>query len=181
MFVASYRRTESNPRTIAAIKAQRQREQARLGIPQRIKPLPKSNVVPLVLKPDEPKTVELPDNDIAAKIAAKWPQFLHDVMNAAPPTVKGFYRPDFNRILVRVSRVFRVTPEEILSTSRRGDLITPRQAVYYWAHRLTPLGFSAIGKKMGNRDHSTIIHGVEAYRENRAERGRYLRSTRGRA
>lgn len=180
MFVASYRRTESNPRTIAAIKAQRQREQARLGIAQRIKPLPKLNVVAPVLKADKPKTIDLSDNDIAAKIAAKWPQFLQDVMNAATPTVKGFYRPDFNRILVRISRVFGATPEEILSPSRRKDLTLPRRAVYYWAHRLTPLGFSAIGNKMSGRDHSTIIYGVEAYRENRAEHGRYLRSTRGR-
>ena len=41
------------------------------------------------------------------------------------------------------------------------DIVYPRQLIMYLCRTLTDVALSLIGKKLGNRDHSTIIYGYE--------------------
>lgn len=53
-----------------------------------------------------------------------------------------------------------------------------RQAVMYWAVRLTGYSYPKIGRIMGGRDHTSIMYGATAYRKKREKMGRYLRKAR---
>lgn len=185
MFYASSRRTDSNPRTAAAIRAQRLREQEARHQSGTAKPSPRIEVEPVaVVKPAPALTVSQPiattvaDFAIAQNVRRKWRKFLQAVSSEALPVEIGVYRADFQTIVSRICRVFGVTPRDVVSASCRHDLILPRQAIYYWAYRLTPLSCTGIGAKLGNRDHSTVLYGVKTYRKKRALKGRHLRAGR---
>lgn len=84
----------------------------------------------------------------------------------------------YARIERRICAVFHVTPNEIRSHRRSKEIMLARQAVMYWAVRLTGYSYPKIGRIMGGRDHTTIMDGAKAYRQKRDKMGRYLRKAR---
>jgi chromosomal replication initiation ATPase DnaA len=85
------------------------------------------------------------------------------------------YRQTYRVIEARACRLFRVKQSEIRSDRRHREIVFARQFVMYWAVRLTKLSLPQIGRLMGGRDHTTIIHGRDVYPEKRVKMGRYLR------
>ncbi len=63
-------------------------------------------------------------------------------------------------IIIAVSRERLIGVKDIISHRRARHLVDARQLVCYLARRLTGLSLPQIGKKLGNRDHSTIHHAV---------------------
>ena len=47
------------------------------------------------------------------------------------------------------------------SKSRKRDYVTARQVSMFFAQKYTKMPASRIGKLVGNRDHSTVIHSCE--------------------
>ena len=90
---------------------------------------------------------------------------------------KKLLRP-YEQIERRLCAVFHVTPKEIRSHRRSKEIMLARQAVMYWAVRLTGYSYPKIGWIMGERDHTSIMSGVTAYRQKREKMGRYLRKAR---
>lgn len=88
------------------------------------------------------------------------------------------YRITMTEIIARMCWVFKVTPDELRGPSRIAKLVRARQAVCYWTYRLTPLSLPVIGKKLGGRDHATVHHSINTYRNKRAKMGRTLRKAR---
>ena len=62
-------------------------------------------------------------------------------------------------IIQIVSEYFSITPDQIKGKKRNKNLLIPRQIVMYLLREETSMSFSAIGKILGNRDHSTVLHG----------------------
>ncbi len=60
-----------------------------------------------------------------------------------------------------VSEHFGVNPEDITSKKRNSEFVLPRQVVMYLSRTLTATSLQNIGKLLGKKDHTTIIHGVE--------------------
>jgi hypothetical protein len=58
-----------------------------------------------------------------------------------------------------VARKFNVTVLDIACQRRTADLVRPRQIVFYLARTLTGLSLPVIGRAVGNRDHTTALHG----------------------
>ena len=58
-----------------------------------------------------------------------------------------------------VAANFQLTPEEILGPRRSKDIAHARQVAMYLLRTETTLSYSDIGRELGNRDHSTILHG----------------------
>lgn len=81
----------------------------------------------------------------------------------------------FSAIMARVSRATGVSKAEILSARRHRHTVLARQAVAYWAYRRTVLSLPEIGRKLGGRDHTTILSAVRNYPKKRAANGRKLR------
>jgi chromosomal replication initiation ATPase DnaA len=90
------------------------------------------------------------------------------------PVVKSV----FQRIEARACKLFRVKRAELYSCRRQRKLALARHFVMYWACRLTTLSLPQIGRLMGGRDHTTILHGRDAYPQKRAAMGRHLREVR---
>lgn len=61
-------------------------------------------------------------------------------------------------ILEKVCSHFNVTVTQINSKSRKRDFVVARQVSMYLASKYTKMPASRIGKLVGNRDHSTVLH-----------------------
>ncbi len=59
-----------------------------------------------------------------------------------------------------VAEHFGVKPEDITSKKRNSEFVQPRQVVMYLCRELTDTSFTNIGKLLGKKDHTTIIHGA---------------------
>lgn len=59
-----------------------------------------------------------------------------------------------------VAHHYRVPDEGLRSSQRTADLVLPRQIAMYLAKTLTPKSLPAIGRRLGGRDHTTVLHGV---------------------
>jgi hypothetical protein len=55
--------------------------------------------------------------------------------------------------------------DEIKGTSRKADIVTARNAIAYLLREYAELSFPLIGKMLGGRDHSTIIHSYISFKE----------------
>ena len=127
-------------------------------------------------------SVDVFDVALRRATAVKFDRFISSVVNDAAliaqmPGDKG-YRPRFDKIVYRFCRVFNVSLTEIRSPRRDSEVSMARQAIYYWAWRVTELSSSQIGRRLGNRDHTTILRGIRTYRRKRADMGRNLRELR---
>lgn len=60
-----------------------------------------------------------------------------------------------------VSAHFEVKQLDLISARRAVAIARPRQIAMYLAKRLTTRSLPEIGRKFGNRDHSTVIHAVK--------------------
>ncbi len=61
-------------------------------------------------------------------------------------------------ILDTVCNHFNVTTAAVISRSRKRDYVVARQVSMYLAQKYTKMPASRIGKLVGGRDHSTVIH-----------------------
>ena len=59
-----------------------------------------------------------------------------------------------------VAEHFGISPDDIVSKKRNSEFVLPRQIVMYLCRNLTVTSLNNIGKLLGKKDHSTIIHGV---------------------
>ena len=60
-----------------------------------------------------------------------------------------------------VAEQFGVKPEDITSKKRNSEFVQPRQVVMYLCRELTGMSQVNIGKILGKKDHTTVIHGVK--------------------
>lgn len=67
--------------------------------------------------------------------------------------------PDF--IIQVVADHFNLTTLDIMSQKRNKDIVHPRQIVMYLCRSMTDAGLQDIGKLLGGRDHTTVIHGID--------------------
>lgn len=63
-------------------------------------------------------------------------------------------------ILKVVSRHFGVSKGDILSQRRHRSVVWPRQIGMYLAKQLTSRSLPEIGRRFGNRDHTTVLHAI---------------------
>ncbi|TCT12240.1 chromosomal replication initiator protein DnaA [Natranaerovirga pectinivora] len=67
--------------------------------------------------------------------------------------------PDF--ITNIVAQHYGLNPDDIFSKKRTREIAYPRQIVMYLCRKLTDTSLQNIGKSLGNRDHTTIMHGSD--------------------
>ncbi|MCB6609758.1 chromosomal replication initiator protein DnaA [[Clostridium] symbiosum] len=79
-------------------------------------------------------------------------------------------------IIQVVADHFGITPLDISSQKRNKEVVFPRQIVMYLCRSMTETPLQAIGKYLGGRDHTTIIHGYEKI-GNDMEKNESLRNT----
>ena len=58
-----------------------------------------------------------------------------------------------------------VKPEDITSKKRNSEFVQPRQVVMYLCRDLTDSSLVQIGKLLGKKDHTTVLHGIKKVTE----------------
>ena len=64
-------------------------------------------------------------------------------------------------IVAEVAAFHTIAAEHILSPNRKHGIVRPRQIACYLAKDLTKLSLSQIGKRIGGRDHTTVLHSIQ--------------------
>jgi chromosomal replication initiator protein len=72
------------------------------------------------------------------------------------------HQPEPRRIIQEVARHYRVTEAELLGKGRTKKVALARQVAMYLLHTDLEMAMSAtdVGRLLGGRDHSTVIHGA---------------------
>lgn len=72
-------------------------------------------------------------------------------------------------IIQMVAGHYSLNVEDLLGSKRTKEVANPRQIAMYLCQELTDVSLVQIGKALGNRDHTTIIHGAKKISENLAK------------
>lgn len=96
--------------------------------------------------------------------APTYEQYLVGLMGAAPGA--------FGRILLDVAVRHEVTIQDLISGSRERHICHARQEAMWMAHANTRLSMPSIGKRLGGRDHTTVMHGIRAHARRMALRAK---------
>jgi chromosomal replication initiator protein len=57
-----------------------------------------------------------------------------------------------------VADYFNITVEELLSKSRKRDVVQARQIAMFFSKKLTKYSLASIGNQTGSKDHATVLH-----------------------
>ena len=68
-------------------------------------------------------------------------------------------------IVSMVAEQYEVSPEEIISQKRSRNIARPRQVVMYLCRNMLNIPLQEVGRALGGRDHTTIMHGVDKITE----------------
>lgn len=85
----------------------------------------------------------------------------------AEEALKDMTSPDNEKIVTVedivniVAEHYGISSNEILSNSRSRNIAYPRQIAMYLSKKLTSTSVTDIGRIIGKRDHSTILHGIK--------------------
>ena len=60
---------------------------------------------------------------------------------------------------------FGITSDDITSKKRNSEFVQPRQICMYLCRKLTEESLQSIGKALGKKDHTTVIHGIDRITE----------------
>lgn len=83
------------------------------------------------------------------------------------PNEKKIITPEL--IVEVVAEHYNLSPTEIYSKDKSRNISCPRQIVMFLSRRLTDLSVTEIGKILGGRDHSTVLHGYDKVARNIAK------------
>ena len=92
-------------------------------------------------------------------------------LSLAEDALKDIIYPDAPKevtptlIINIVADHFHVSPSDITSKKRNSEFVMPRQIIMYLCRELTDTSLANIGKILGKKDHTTVIHGYNKMKE----------------
>jgi chromosomal replication initiator protein len=86
-------------------------------------------------------------------------EVLHDILKAHDRRVT------IEEIQKRVAEKYNIRLTDMASARRSRSVARPRQVAMYLAKQLTSRSLPEIGRKFGNRDHTTVMHAVQRVAE----------------
>ena len=72
---------------------------------------------------------------------------------------------DPQEVIKRVAMYFNLDPEDVKGDSRKKELVIARQFIMFLLYNHTQMIYKAIGKLLGNRDHSTVVYACKTVEE----------------
>jgi chromosomal replication initiator protein len=102
---------------------------------------------------------------VSAALAA---DVLRDLYPAGTPVPGTAHRPTIEEIQEMTAEACGITPEDLVSESRRAAFVLPRQIAMYLAREHTGETLPAIGARFGGRNHTTVLHACRRIAERMA-------------
>jgi len=90
---------------------------------------------------------------------------LQEVREAIKNNIKPKRMVAVKDVVKIVSGFYNLDEESIYKKSRKKEVVRPRQVIMYLLREDYSLPYPAIGEKLGNRDHTTVIHSYEKVKE----------------
>ncbi|MFV0342888.1 MAG: chromosomal replication initiator protein DnaA [Anaerocolumna sp.] len=90
----------------------------------------------------------------------------------AEEALKDLISPDNQKqitpelIIDIIAEHFNITSHDIFSINKSRNIAYPRQVAMYLCRKLTEFSLADIGKLLGNRDHTTVLHGIDKVEKN---------------
>jgi chromosomal replication initiator protein len=99
---------------------------------------------------------------VAYARATKRPLTVDTALSALREVLEGRARRQASTadVVNAVCRFFRVDQRALRGKSRTRDIVTPRQVAMYLLREEAGLSLSDIGRELGGRDHTTVLHGA---------------------
>ncbi len=88
------------------------------------------------------------------------PEFVIKIYGAMADALRG-RSLNATRIIETVSEFFQLKPDEVVGDRRFKELVYPRQLVMYLMRHELSYSYPKIGKELGGKDHTTVMHGVD--------------------
>ena len=88
-------------------------------------------------------------------------QIIGDMITIVPEKAMSI-----SRIQLKTADLFNISVQDLSSRSRTKEIAMARQTAMYLCRELTKLSLPEIGKKFGNRDHTTVMHACEKIKTN---------------
>ena len=88
-------------------------------------------------------------------------------IDLAMEALKDIISPNNKKVITHdsiisiVSEHFSVTPADLSGNKRSKNIVVPRQIAMYLCRELLDTSLKEIGKNLGDRDHTTVMHGIE--------------------
>lgn len=122
----------------------------------------------LDVAPPEPAPVEPSDDEIWAQAAQAYR------LQVAAMTVPACHpaRSTAKRIIAQVAEQHGLTAAELLGATRVRSIAYARQEAMWRISRELGRSLPEIGRMMGGRDHTTVLHGIRAHERRLAEAGK---------
>lgn len=104
-------------------------------------------------------------------------------LGLAEEALKDLISPDKDKvitvddIIVIVAEHFNISQNEIYSNNRSRNIAYPRQIAMYLCKKLTSCSVTDIGRMIGNRDHSTVLHGCQKVEKDLTNKDKNLQNT----
>ncbi len=89
---------------------------------------------------------------------------LADVKQITKDSTKPQKSISVKDVVKAVSAFYNIEEESIYNKTRRQEVVKPRQLTMYILREDYNISFPAIGQKLGNRDHTTVMHSCEKIR-----------------
>ncbi len=92
-------------------------------------------------------------------------------LELAKNALKDIISPDQHKeitpsyIIEVVAEHFDVNPDDIMSKKRNSEFVLPRQICMYLCREMTESSLVSIGKLLGKKDHTTVLHGINKISE----------------
>jgi len=87
-------------------------------------------------------------------------KFIEQILNESTQEVANVNVTPAQVIRV-VAEFFEISPQDIIGRSRKKEVVEPRQITVYLLKEMLGLSYVFIGKKLGERDHTTAIYAYE--------------------
>jgi hypothetical protein len=100
--------------------------------------------------------------DMEARIGALLAEC--DEIDQEGPAIK---RPTVRQIISAVARYYKVSGTDMMSSRRTASIVRPRHIAMYLSKTLTLNSLPEIGKRMGGRDHTTVLVGLRKIQQQR--------------
>lgn len=113
----------------------------------------------------------LPRTDLFKPLRG-WPDLARQspIVDTEPPPITMIGHPSARLLIGLAARHWRVRPDLLAARTRNPLVVAARQHAMWLIRTHTGLSLPLIGQLLGNRDHTTVLHGIAQHQDRMAGR-----------
>lgn len=127
-----------------------------------------SQVPSIILKPSAPKKMHIKIREVkvtktsipVVPCSGEIVFLSRSGIPESPEVVRRARVLNVDLIQREVADAFNLSRADMISERRTKNIVLPRQIAMYLARTMTPRSMPDIGRRFGNRDHTTILHAI---------------------